>query len=102
MFMVMANTLWASRQTITATNEAVSSVSSFYLETMADHRARIITNLINDSFDEMEKALLFIDEEAPKTQEELQRTIGKVQSLLSLHGFALVDEENIVYTQYTA
>ncbi len=44
-FMVSANTIWSSRQTNVATDEAVSEVSSFYLEAMADRRAKTITNL---------------------------------------------------------
>ncbi|MCR5847685.1 MAG: hypothetical protein K6G75_06155 [Lachnospiraceae bacterium] len=43
---LMLSTLWASRKAIRATDEAVSAVSSFYLEAMADQRARTITNLL--------------------------------------------------------
>lgn len=101
MAMVIANTLWASRQTGAATDEAVSAVSSFYLEAMADRRAKTITNLISNSFDEMEKAVAFIEDEKVDSQEELRAALGKVKSLLSLNRFALVDEYNVVYTQYT-
>ena len=99
--MVTANTLWASRQTSVATNEAVSNVSSFYLEAMADRRAKTITNLINSNFEQMEKAVMLIEDEGVKTQDELRHAIGLVKSLLNLNRFALVDEDNIVYTQYT-
>ena len=58
--MVTANTLWASKQTAAATDEAVSAVSSFYLEAMADRRAQTITNLIDSNFDQMEKAVEMI------------------------------------------
>ena len=101
MAMLAANTLWTSRQSVSATNEAVSTVSSFYLEEMAERRARIITNQINNSFDEMEKALSFIVDEEVRSQDELREAIGKVKPLLSLERFALVDEDNLVYTQYT-
>jgi hypothetical protein len=101
MAMAIANTMWASKQTGTATDEAVAAVSSFYLEAMADRRAKTITNLINDNFNEMEKAVTFIDEEEIESQEELRDTIGKIKSLLDLSSFALVDSDNIVYTQYT-
>ena len=104
-FLIMAtlaaNTLWTSRRNESATNEAVSAVSSFYLEAMADRRARIITNQINNSFVQMEKAISFIVDEEVGSQEELRDAIGKVKSLLSLNRFALVDEDNLVYTQYT-
>ena len=99
--MVIVSTLWASKQTVAATDEAVSAVSSFYLEAMADRRAKTIKNLISDNFEEMEKAVAFIEDEKVDSQEELRDTIGKVQSLLSLNRFALVDEDNVVYTQYT-
>lgn len=98
---ITANTIWESKQTAALTDEAVSAVSAFYLEAMADRRAKAITNLINDSFDEMEKAVTFIEGEQIGSQEELRNTIGKVESLLSLNRFALVDEDDIVYTRYT-
>ena len=99
--MMTANTIWASRQAGAATNEAVSVVSSFYLEAMADSRAKTITNLINSNFEEMEKAVAFIEEERIDSQGELRNAIGKIKSLLGLSRFALVDKDNIVYTQYT-
>ncbi len=52
---VIINTIVSSSQTAQATNEAVAEVSSFYLEAMADRRAKTIMNLINNNFDQMEK-----------------------------------------------
>ena len=98
---LMAFTFWSSRQTSNATNEAVSAVSSFYLEAMADRRAKLIINQINNNFDQMEKAVAYIKEENIQSIEELRAVIGKMKSLLSLNRFALVDEDNVVYTQYT-
>ena len=101
MVMVIANTYTASRQAISSTNQAVSAVSAFYLESMADRRSKTIANLINNNFDYMEKAVMVIDDAEIESQEDLRETIGKIQSLLSLNRFALVDEDDIVYTQYT-
>lgn len=101
MAMIIANTIWVSKQTSAATDKAVAAVSSFYLEAMADRRAKTITNLINSNFDEMEKAVAFISEEEIESQEDLRNTIGRVESLLDLNRFAFVDSDNIVYTQYT-
>nr|MCR5405719.1 hypothetical protein [Lachnospiraceae bacterium] len=101
MSMITANTLWSSNQTGIATDEAVSEVSSFYLEAMADRRSRTITNLINSNFDQMEKAVELIKGEKVDSQDELRHNIGLVKSLLNLNRFALVDEDDIVYTQYT-
>ncbi len=98
---VTANSLRASKQTSAATEDAVAAVSSFYLEAMADRRAKTITNLINNNFDEMEKAVSFIADEKLSSQEDLRNAIGKVKSLLGLGRFALVDKDNVVYTQFT-
>jgi hypothetical protein len=54
------------------------------------------------NFDEMEKAVEFIENEEIASQEELQAVIGKIKALLGLGRFALVDGDNIVYTQYTS
>ncbi len=93
--------IWASRKTVSTTDEAVSAVSSFYLEAMADQRARTINNLINNNFEHMDKALTVIRDEDIRSQEELRYELGNIKTLLSLNRFALVDEDNIVYTQYT-
>lgn len=99
--MVVGFTLWSARSTSAATDEAVSKVSSFYLEAMADRRAKTITNLISGSFGEMEKAVAFIAGEEIASQEELRNGIGNVEALLGLNRFALVDADNTVYTHYT-
>ena len=101
MAMVLTITIRSSNKTAAATDEAVSAVSSFYLEAMADRRAKTITNLIGSNFDEMEKAVAFLEEESIHSQDDLRDAIGRVKSILGLNRFALVDEDNIVYTQYT-
>ncbi|MCR5268592.1 MAG: hypothetical protein K6E16_08755 [Lachnospiraceae bacterium] len=63
--MMAFNTVYTSRKTEHSTDESVSKISSFYLEAMADRRAKIITNLVNNNFDQMEKAVGFIKDEAP-------------------------------------
>lgn len=101
MTMLTVSTLWNSRKTGAATDEAVSAVSSFYLETMADSHAKTITNLIDNSFDEMRIAIAYIEDEEVRSQKDLREAIGKIESLLGMNRFALVDEDNIVYTRYT-
>ena len=101
MAMMAANSLWNSKKIGNVTDEAVSAVSSFYLEAMADRRAKTVTNLISNSFDQMEKAVSFIAGENIGSQEELRNIIGELKYLLGLNRFALVDEDDVVYTQYT-
>ena len=101
MAMIILNAILSSRQTVSATNAAVSEVSSFYLEAMADRRSKTITNLINNNFDHMEKAVAYINAENIGSEEELRANLGNIKKLLSLDRFALVDEDKIVHTQYT-
>ncbi len=99
--MVTVNSIWSSNQTRLETDEAVSAVSRFYLDTMADRRAQTVSNQIDNEFNQMEKALVFIKDEKIESQEELRETLGKIKNLLSLNRFALVDQDDVVYTQYT-
>ena len=99
--MVTANSIWSSKQTLVETEKAVSNVSRFYLDTMADRRAKAVSNQIDNEFSQMEKALSFIRDEEIETQEELRETLGKIENLLALYRLALVDQDDIVYTQYT-
>ena len=101
MSMIILNAILSSRQTVLATNAAVSEVSSFYLEAMADRRSKTITNLINSNFDHMEKAVAYINSENIKSEEELRANLGNIKKLLSLDRFALVDDDEVVHTQYT-
>jgi diguanylate cyclase (GGDEF)-like protein len=99
--LILSLLLWTSKRLIFSTDKAVSAVSSFYLEAMADRRSKTITNLIDNNFDMMAKAVDFIDDEQIESTEEFRNTIGRVKSLLSLSRFAFVDEDDVVYTQYT-
>lgn len=98
---VTASTLWNAKKTGAATDEAVSAVSSFYLLTMAESHAKTVTNLIDNSFDEMRIAIAYIEDEDVDSQNDLREVIGRVESLLGMYQFALVDEDNVVYTRYT-
>ncbi len=84
MLTVIANTYWASRQAISSTNQAVSAVSAFYLESMADRRSKTITNLIKNNFESMEVAVSVIDDEKIGSQEDLRDAIGRMKRLLTI------------------
>ena len=49
----------------------------------------------------MEKALTVFSDEGIENQDQLREMIGTIKYLLSLNRLALVDEDDIVYTQYT-
>ena len=99
--MVTANSIQSSHKTILKTEEAIFTVSRFYLESIADRRSHTVANQIESEFIQMETALDYIQHEDIESQEELRQTLGKIKNLLSLNRFALVDQDNVVYTQYT-
>ena len=82
---VMIGGLWNYKTTAEATDEAVSAVSAFYLETMADSHAKTITNLISSSFDEMRIATVYIANEDVNSEEDLREAIGKAEALLGMN-----------------
>ena len=67
--------------TVTMTDEAVSTVSSFYLEAMADQRAQTISNLIDYNFEHMEKALYVLESGDIRTQEDLRKQLGDIKTI---------------------
>ena len=99
--MIIVNSVVSANQTVNVTNEAVNEVSSFYLEAMADRHSKTITNLIDNNFVQMKKAVDYISKVEIKSEEELRCAIGDLKALLTLDRFALVDIDNIVHMQYT-
>ncbi len=77
---LIVGTLWASKQSVSSTNDAVSAVSSFYLEAMADNNAQTITNLIDSNFVQMEKAIDVIRDEGINSQDELRNVLGRTKT----------------------
>ena len=63
MVILVFSTIWASRKTVSTTDDAVAAVSTCYLEAMADYRARTVNNLINNNFEQMEVALNVIKDD---------------------------------------
>ncbi|MCR5832142.1 MAG: hypothetical protein K6G67_08395 [Lachnospiraceae bacterium] len=49
----------------------------------------------------MRIAVAYIEDEEVNSQDRLRDVIGRVESLLGMNRFALVAEDNIVYTRYT-
>ena len=82
MALVTVNSIGSSSRTFRETEEAVSAVSRFYLDTMADRRAQTVSNQISNEFSQMEKALVFIQAEKIESQEELREALGRIKNLL--------------------
>lgn len=98
---LLVTTIWVSNSSRTGTNQAVSKVSEFYLEELAGRSAQVVKEELRMRFSYMENAVAIMEDENLESQETLRKFLGKVEKLCSLNKFALVDENGIVYTQYT-
>lgn len=80
------------------TDEAVYSLTEFYLEELAERRTDVITANLEERTLQMETAVSQIRSENLKNETSLREYLSFIQTFNSLDMFALVDEEGMVYT----
>ncbi len=98
---VTAATLWMGAGARKATDNAVEKVSGFYLEELAGRRSQVVIRFFEAQADHMQRALALMTQEDLSSQNALRSFIGRVEALYGLKLFAVVDEDNVVYTEYT-
>ena len=80
------------------TDEAVYSLTEFYLEELAERRTDVVTANLTDRKLQMEAAVAGITEDDLKNEISLREYLSFVQTFNSLDMYAMVDEEGMVYT----
>lgn len=95
---LVVTTLWVSGGARRGTDEAVNRVSEFYLEELAGRRAQVVYEDLKNNFAHMENALGILEDSDLESQETLQSFLKKVKTLYGVDEFALVDENDMVYT----
>ena len=98
---LLITTIWVSNSARVSTNQAVNRVSEFYLDELAGRRAQVVSETLKSHFAYMNNALAVLDEADLRSQGTLRRFLGKVKELYDVDKFALVDENGIVYTEYS-
>ena len=98
---ITAATLWMSAGARNATDQAVSTVSTFYLEELAGRRSQVVSRFFESQAEQMQRAVDLMDDRVLSSQDALRQYIGNVESLYGLGLFAVVDEDNVVYTKQT-
>ena len=98
---VTAATFWMSAGARKATDDAVEKVSEFYLEELAGRRSQVVTRFLETKADQMQRAMALMTQEDLSSQKALRAFIGRVEALYGLELFAVVDEDNVVYTEHT-
>lgn len=99
-FIVVGATLWMSTGARNATDQAVEKVSDFYLEELAGRRSQVVSSFLETLTEETERAIQLMKPVDLQSQDALRTYIGKVKDLYALDLFAVVDEDNVVYTEY--
>ena len=98
---VTGATLWMSSGARSATDQAVSMVSDFYLEELAGRRSQVVSRFFETKAEQIERAVSLINPRILSSQDTLRQYIGNVKMLHGLDLFALVDEDNVVYTDHS-
>ena len=100
MAVIVATTLWTSSGARKAADSAGDKVSEFYLQELAGRRSQLVTQVIDTEFNQMRRALELMSDEDLSSQESLRTFIGRVETLCDLNLFAVVDEDDVVYSRF--
>ena len=96
---ILAGTWWTGQSAQRATEEAVRSVSMFYLDELAGRREQVVASNLQENIRNMQVAVNSLTDEDLSDAEHLQAFQVRMKSLFELEKFAFVGENNgNVYT----
>ncbi len=98
---VGGTTVWVTSGARYAANNAANKITEFYLREFAGRRSQMASAAIGKEFDQMRRALKIAEPHDLVSQDALRAFIGKVETAYGIDQFAIVNEENIVYTRYS-
>ena len=101
LLVVTAAAVWTAAGTRTAADHAAFAVSEFYLEELAGRRSEIVTSFLETKAQQIERAVSLLNPKILESQETLRKYIGNVEAIQGMGLFALVDEDNVVYTEFS-
>ena len=81
-----------------ATDDAVRSVSMFYLDELTGRREQVVETNLQTNVRNMQAAIGLLEDEDLSDVEHLQAFQSKMKQLYSLEKFAFVDENGLIYT----
>ena len=89
---------WMGQNIKRATEDAVRSVSMFYLDELAGRREQVVEANLNNAIANMKTAISLLSSEDLSDMEHLQSFQAKMKQLYTLEKFAFVDESGLIYT----
>ena len=95
---LVIGTWWMGQSAQQATEDAVRSVSSFYLDELTGRREQVVETNLNSSIKNMQSAVGLLTKEDLSNQGHLQAFQARMKKLYNLEKFAFVDEDGTIFT----
>ena len=95
---LIIGTIWVGRSASKSTDEAVHSVSLFYLNELAGRREQVVESNLNTSINNISIAIAQMDAEDRSDSEHFQSYMKRIEELYGLDKFAFVDTNGLIYT----
>ena len=95
---LILGTIWMGQSARRSTEEAVHSVSLFYLRELAGRREQVVASNLSNSIDDMQTAISLIEKEDLVSMQSLQTFQMRMRKLYELEKFAFVDTDGLIYT----
>ena len=95
---LVSTILWVGRSARRSTEEAVHSVSNFYLHELAGRREQVVEANLNQSINNIYVALEMLSETNLSSMERLQTYQARMKKIYNAEKFAFVDENGLIYT----
>ncbi len=92
---------WTEKRADQSTEEAIHSVSEFYLRELAQRRAQTISSEIENNMTHMKSVFEIIEKSDLKDQSSLRHFMKEIMELYHFDRFAVVDEDGIIYTAHS-
>ena len=96
--LLILSTLWINQRAQDGTNDAVQSVSEFYLRELTARREQVVTARINVRIDNMKAAIKIMSPNDLLNVETLSTFLGKMKTLCSVDQFAFANANGVVFT----
>ena len=97
LLLILGN-LWQGNSARRSTEEAVHSVSNFYLQELAGRREQVVASNLSDSINNMYAAIGLLEENDLSDMARLQAFQLRMRTLYKLEKFAFVDANGLIYT----
>ena len=98
LLLTVGGTIWMGHMASTDTEQAVSTVSLFYLDELAGQREQVVENNLQQNIENIQVAIALMTPEDLSDMEHLQAYQARMKRLDTLDKFAFVDDDGLIYT----